>query len=1101
MEVPDNPKLKPTDAMTVSLWVYPEQQNTDKTKYYIVKRGNKSGWGIRDYHINGKIEFFVRINNSWPTAGVSRPSDWYGHWHHIAARYDGSNVTITLDDISTNSVAANGVITTSDQPLYIGYDWYGHNGASGAGEPFKGYIDEVKIFDKALSDTQIGEIYNNEKAGKNYDGTERICQMCCGTYGGAIIPLEFEGGEVTLKNTYSDPTWTHVDFQHTFSTTPVVFMVIDTDGGDPASVRIKNVTTTGFDASIVEPQGQDGPHIAQNLNYLAINSGIHRIGTHLVEVGTIDTKKVQGRYVPTGNTIGWEHVDTAVPFCDPAVVANIQTLQNVNNPGPPQKPLKPWGTAVVENNDSGIYLAIDMSETNQGTFTSDETIGYMVAESNIQDSFVDDTGNTIYFETIRTDPYFVGWDNGCKKVSFQNNYTQKPVIAGWKDSRLGGDGGWFRRCYLDTDQIGFVIDEDKVHDNERKHIPEKGAIFAFSDTFVVGGGVVKTGIFNAVSSDGGNGCNAIDDWDNNLTTQIVDGNYKLYILAKDANTSLPMEANISKVSLYYFTHGDSTKCSGSSFRIMTICENGCGQTDASGCLEKEVPQSFNQSAVPCVMVHIEGRDINATGSENNESNATDDFAIRPEKFILNGPSGSVKAGSGWTMHMKALDAGGAAARDYNVTSITIEGETVRIDYNETKSGCRRGMLQTIASQGFADGEANVTLQYDEVGSLALRLREVNGSEFAAVDRDDTPLDLRLIEEVNASVGIVPHHFDLNATLFDFDKSERFTYLSYQMPMAADVQMTIEAQNEQNGTTQNFIDGCYADDVTVDFAHSVVTSDRLRKILWIVRDANETDGPRQEDGKNDLLSFTYAKKNFSTENGRVDRNGTTVLTLFFNFDRNASRPVEPFILRIADINVSDADAGSEGYETLEGNATFYYGRIRIDDVATRERSISHRYTVEVYDTNGSDSLISGMKEAALYWWINAKERNATDGNVTHYDVKKGFSLSTSDDTHLSLSNFSEPSEGIVTFDLDYDIDVDRTIRNIVHLDISPWLWYVPEGLGGDYDYSSGSDCTRHPCFEYTLYGQSGAGVRSGEMNGSDFAIPAGNKQRSGIKLFR
>ena len=487
--------------------------------------------------------------------------------------------------------------------------------------------------------------------------------------------------------------------------------------------------------------------------------------------------------------------------------------------------------------------------------------------------------------------------------------------------------------------------------------------------------------------------------------------------------------------------------------------------------------------------------------EDNATLSTDHFALRPDAFAITPPAAAPKAGSEWVLGLQALDANATATKDYNVTSVTIEGESVRIDYNETKENCRRGTLQKVDTEGFADGEADVTLVYDEVGALVLRVREVNGSEFAAVDRDDTPLSQRLIEEANATVSIVPHHFELQAAMADFDMQSGMTYLSQNMPMAAKVEMNITARNEANETTENFIESCYADDITIDFSHTDVVSDRLQKVLWSVQDANETNGSKQENEKNDPLRFIYPKKNFSAANALVDSNGTTVLQLFFNFDRNESRPVDPFRIEIEDINVTDAAAKSEGYETFEGNATFYYGRIRIDDVMTKASSITHRYRLQIYDTNGSDPLIAGMKGAGLYWWLNAKEGRADDGKVERYDVKTGFTLSAADDDHLSLKNFSDPVDGVVTFDLEYDTDVTQTVRDVVHLDISPWLWYVPEGLGGDYDYGSGSDCTRHPCFEYVLYAQGGAGVRSGEMNGSDFAVPAGEKQRSGIKLFR
>lgn len=43
---------------------------------------------------------------------------------------------------------------------------------------FRGYLDEIKIYDKILTDSQVQSIYNYEKSGKNWDGTDRVKVNC-----------------------------------------------------------------------------------------------------------------------------------------------------------------------------------------------------------------------------------------------------------------------------------------------------------------------------------------------------------------------------------------------------------------------------------------------------------------------------------------------------------------------------------------------------------------------------------------------------------------------------------------------------------------------------------------------------------------------------------------------------------------------------------------------------------------------------------------------------------------------------------------------------------------------------------------------------------
>ena len=568
----------------------------------------------------------------------------------------------------------------------------------------------------------------------------------------------------------------------------------------------------------------------------------------------------------------------------------------------------------------------------------------------------------------------------------------------------------------------------------------------------------------------------------------------------------------------------STKIVGQSFdlTIASLNENGDDYQEFNGTVCASVDDnvtklSFNDDntstatfkvtkALKDVRVHIAwAKDSDSDcplDSEDNDTNSSDNFAVRPDRFDVGDHAAVVKAGTEFNLSIDALEYGDdTPAKDYNETLHTDQNESVKIDYNLSKEGCRIGSLDIDAGGSFQDGEANVTLRYDEVGELNITVREVNGSEFAKVDSDDTDDEDRLIAPFKDTLRFVPHHFKVSATLSDFDTDNNFTYLSKDLKMSAQIDMTITAENEQNQTTQNYIDACYAKDLDINLSYTPVGSNRLTQLLYLIKDANDTNGSVITVDKNATVSFDYNESNFSTRNSRVDENGTTTLTLFFNFDRNASLPVDPFELNVTDINVTDGDADDIGYTQIEGNATFYYGRIRVDNIATKARTIHHRYMIEIFDTDANDPLIEGMKSAGLYWWLNDKEQDFIDGNVTEYHAKSGYALSGGDDTHVSLSNFSTPSKGQVGFDLDYDTDVDHTVRDVVHLDITPWLWYVPQGLGDDYDFSDGSDCTHHPCFEYTLYGQSGAGVRSGEMNGSDFSISNSEKQRSGIKLFR
>jgi len=69
-------------------------------------------------------------------------------WVHLAGTYDGATLRLYLNGVQVNSRAETGPIATSTNPLHIGGD-------SIYGQYFQGRIDEVRIYNRALSAPEI----------------------------------------------------------------------------------------------------------------------------------------------------------------------------------------------------------------------------------------------------------------------------------------------------------------------------------------------------------------------------------------------------------------------------------------------------------------------------------------------------------------------------------------------------------------------------------------------------------------------------------------------------------------------------------------------------------------------------------------------------------------------------------------------------------------------------------------------------------------------------------------------------------------------------------------------------------------------------------
>ncbi len=95
-----------------------------------------------------------------------------GVYHHVLLTRDSSNgaYKIYIDGVldATGTTGAGDVGTNFSSIGRI-------EDTAGSPEYLEGDLDEVMVFNRVLSDAQVSEIYTNQLAGKNYDGSPRVC--------------------------------------------------------------------------------------------------------------------------------------------------------------------------------------------------------------------------------------------------------------------------------------------------------------------------------------------------------------------------------------------------------------------------------------------------------------------------------------------------------------------------------------------------------------------------------------------------------------------------------------------------------------------------------------------------------------------------------------------------------------------------------------------------------------------------------------------------------------------------------------------------------------------------------------------------------------
>lgn len=146
--VPDANTLDLTTGMTIEAWVNPTAAMGDTWRNAVMKeRGADQSYSLYANGSTGRPRGEVFLASGGKvvagTAAVAANA-----WTHLATTYDGATLRLFVNGIQVSSAAASGNITTSTGPLRFG-------GNGPWGEWFSGRIDEVRIYNRALTAAQI----------------------------------------------------------------------------------------------------------------------------------------------------------------------------------------------------------------------------------------------------------------------------------------------------------------------------------------------------------------------------------------------------------------------------------------------------------------------------------------------------------------------------------------------------------------------------------------------------------------------------------------------------------------------------------------------------------------------------------------------------------------------------------------------------------------------------------------------------------------------------------------------------------------------------------------------------------------------------------
>lgn len=153
-----------SDAFSLETWVYLNSLPTTNNNYPLISKGTTNAPYVLDVLNDASNRKYFRLfgyEGATPK-GITGYTTSYleaGKWYHVIASFDGVNDwRIYVDGILTTQETEAGNPTDSNENTYLGY----------RSSYLDGRMDDVRIWNKSLTETEIRYLYNNGFANWSY---------------------------------------------------------------------------------------------------------------------------------------------------------------------------------------------------------------------------------------------------------------------------------------------------------------------------------------------------------------------------------------------------------------------------------------------------------------------------------------------------------------------------------------------------------------------------------------------------------------------------------------------------------------------------------------------------------------------------------------------------------------------------------------------------------------------------------------------------------------------------------------------------------------------------------------------------------------------
>ena len=138
-----NNLIKGTNAFTIEAEINPNGVGTGGSDFNMIASKGDNSAAFR-VSANSVYFFIKNQSGSWKIAQTNLEGDELNSWLHVAAIYDGNNISVYVEGKALTTTSGVGSVTASDYPLGIGY-------CPETGRTSSNYIKNIRVYSKNLT--------------------------------------------------------------------------------------------------------------------------------------------------------------------------------------------------------------------------------------------------------------------------------------------------------------------------------------------------------------------------------------------------------------------------------------------------------------------------------------------------------------------------------------------------------------------------------------------------------------------------------------------------------------------------------------------------------------------------------------------------------------------------------------------------------------------------------------------------------------------------------------------------------------------------------------------------------------------------------------